>query len=457
VTLGGTRALVHAHRETVALLGAAAMAGALTPAVGWYTGRPLLVPAALAMAVLAVIVVERPAVGLGFAFLTVPLGNLGVAGHPTWAFGLAWTVFVLAAVLWERTGARAVTGGPPLALALIAHLAVLFVGFAVARDATSAYPELRSPVTGFLLFLAMALGIRTRADMRWVLGGIAASVALVGAVAAREYLSGVTTGPAFYVAGQLVPRAAAGFGHPNALGGFFVLMLPFAVVAAVLERRGRWAYAAAAAVGAYGLYCTFSRGALIALLVLPLFFIRWRTLVALVPVGVLLGFELIPGVLRERFATLTRQGSELATRVDFWRAALDIWERHPLAGVGLGGFPQAYAASDLPNRAFLPDSFVVPPPHAHNLELQILATQGLLGLFAFGAVVLLAVRAARRLRTSPDRWSRRLGAASLASVAAFLVHNQLDVTLLEGTGIYFWALLGVLSAVVVLERADARA
>jgi predicted cobalt transporter CbtA len=37
----------------------------------------------------------------------------------------------------------------------------------------------------------------------------------------------------------------------------------------------------------------------------------------------------------------------------------------------------------------------------------------------------------------------------LASLVALLIHNQFDVTLLEGTGMYFWALLGLLSACLI--------
>ena len=151
--------------------------------------------------------------------------------------------------------------------------------------------------------------------------------------------------------------------------------------------------------------------------------------------------------MRERFATLTESGSEVATRVEFWSTAVTIWSEHPIAGVGLGGFPTAYAEARVPGRGFLPGTISKPPPHAHNLFFQELATEGLIGLVSIVIVLGAAIALAVRLRRRADPLARPIGSAALASVVAFLVHNQFDVTLLEGTGIYFWATLGLLSGV----------
>jgi O-antigen ligase len=94
----------------------------------------------------------------------------------------------------------------------------------------------------------------------------------------------------------------------------------------------------------------------------------------------------------------------------------------------------------------LPNTALQPPPHAHNLLLQSLSEQGIIGTLALLAVLAAAFRTALRLRRLEDPALSLLGSAGLASLTAFLVHNQFDVTPLEGTGIYFWALLGLLSA-----------
>jgi O-antigen ligase len=159
-----------------------------------------------------------------------------------------------------------------------------------------------------------------------------------------------------------------------------------------------------------------------------------------------------PGLITERFATANQSGGDLATREDFWNAAEHIWEGHPVLGVGLGGFPGAYASARLPAKQFLPDSVLEPPPHAHNLFLQMLAEQGILGLLSLLAIIGVAVRMALELRRHAERWLRVLGSAMLAALVAFLIHNMFDVTLIEETGIDFWAMLGLLSALSAIGR-----
>jgi O-antigen ligase len=160
-----------------------------------------------------------------------------------------------------------------------------------------------------------------------------------------------------------------------------------------------------------------------------------------------------PELIRERFATGTDSGAELAGRVDFWRVAGVIWSEHPVLGIGLGGFPAAYAEARVPAKEFLPSTLFEPPPHAHSLMLQLLAEQGLLGLVAFGAVFVAALLRTVGLRRSPDGWIRAMGTAALAALVAFFVHNLFDVTLLERTGTYFWGLLGLVSALSILAGA----
>jgi O-antigen ligase len=308
-------------------------------------------------------------------------------------------------------------------------------------------------VTGLLYFIGIALLIRSERQVRWALGGIGAALVLVGLVALRERVTGQVTNVGFFTAqGELVGRVEAGFGHPNALGGFLVILLPFAIAGALLYRRLRVLHLAAVALGVFGIYASFSRGAMIGLVTIPFFFMRGRRVLVLAPVLLAVALLATPGLVRERFETLTQSGSEVATRVDFWTTAVSIWEDHPIFGAGLGQFPTAYAASRVPGRGFLPDSFSEPPPHAHNIFLQFLSTEGLIGFAAFIGILAVAVAAALALRRRRDRVGMVLGSAFLASLAALLIQDQFDVTLLEGTGMYFWALLGLLSACVTHLR-----
>ena len=438
----------------VALAGAGAALGAAFVVVAWAV-HPLLVPGVLALAVLVAATLREPAVGVAAGFLLVPLSNLGVLGQPPWALTTAWGAFLCLLGLWRR---RAGEPLPAFTLAIAAFLVVAIVSFVLSGASANGHPELRSLGTGLLYFTGIALLVRTPRQRMWALGGIAAAVALVGGVAAYERVTGAVTAQAFFTPdGALVGRVAAGFGHPNELGGFLVVLVPFVLAGALVARRGRWAFVAAAALGTYGVYASFSRGALVGLVLVPFFFLRGRRVLVLAPTLALLLALTAPGLVGERFATLTQSGSEVATRVDFWRTAAEIWQQNPVLGAGLGQFPQAYAESRLPGRGFLPGTLSEPPPHAHNLLLQTAATEGLLGLVVLLAILAAAISVALRLRRSDDRSTAVFGSAAVAFLAAFLIHNQFDVTLLEGTGIYVWALLGLIAGAWTPGRRDGTA
>lgn len=436
---------------SVALAAAGAAVGATFAVVAWAV-HPLLLPGVLALAVLVAATLREPAVGVAAGFLLVPLSNFGVLGNPPWALTTVWGAFLCVLGLWRRRAGQPL---PPLTLAIAAFVVVAGVTFVLGGASTNGYPELRSLTTGLLYFTGIALLVRTPRQRMWALSGVAATVALVGGVAAYERATGAVTAQAFFTPdGALVGRVAAGFGHPNELGGFLVVLLPFVLAGVVMARRGRWPFAAAAALGTYGVYASFSRGALVGLVLVPFFFLRGRRVLVLAPALALLLALTTPGLIGERFATLTESGSEVATRIDFWRTAADIWQQSPVLGVGLGRFPEAYAESQLPGRGFLPGTLSEPPPHAHNLLLQTAATEGLVGLVALLLILGSAVTVVLRLRRSDDRGVAIFGSAALAFLAAFLIHNQFDVTLLEGTGIYVWALLGLVAGAWTHVRRD---
>jgi O-antigen ligase len=436
---------------TPALAAAAMLLGAAYAASAWQVS-PWVLPALLAGIALVAVTLHRAEIGVAAAFLLVPLSNLGLTGRPPWLLTSVWALFLCTLGLWRHWGEW-----PRLTTPVLVNLVVALVAFTVGGAVSNGLSEIRAGVVGLLYFLGLALLLRTRRQIMWALGGIAAAIVLVGLLAVRERISGAPASVAFFTPdGELVGRVLAGFGQPNELGGFLVLLIPFALAGALLPSRARILHVAAVLLGVFGIYASFSRGALIALVAVPFLFMRGRRLLWLAPLLTTAALLATPGLVKERFATLTQSGSEVATRVDFWVTAVDIWETHPILGAGVGQFPAAYAASRVPGRGFLPNSSGEPPPHAHNLLLQYLATEGLIGLLALLTILGSAAAAALSLRRRGGRTASLLGGAFLASLVALLIHNQFDVTLLEGTGMYFWALLGLLAASVAhLEPEDA--
>src|SRR5439155_1737395 len=90
---------------------------------------------------------------------------------------------------------------------------------------------------------------------------------------------------------------------------------------------------------------TYSRGALVGLLALPLLALRNpRTWPVLAGALVLIAL-LAPGGWRGRVENAgSLQAPEIATRVDIWAAATDAFEQRPLLGWGLNNFPRAYVS-----------------------------------------------------------------------------------------------------------------
>ncbi len=105
-----------------------------------------------------------------------------------------------------------------------------------------------------------------------------------------------------------------------------------------------------------------------------------------------------------------------SARYDYYRVALDLFEEHPVAGIGAGNFGQDYLA-----RGRVGES----PSSPHSTELRALVQGGLVGaaLLAVALAAALAAALANARRPGPG------GAAAAGSALAFiywLAHGSVD-------------------------------
>jgi O-antigen ligase len=112
----------------------------------------------------------------------------------------------------------------------------------------------------------------------------------------------------------------------------------------------------------------------------------WRGTVA-AAAGVSLLFvvlTVVPGPFQQRMLQMSREASNLATapatpgtslglRLEYYRLTLEIIRDHPLAGVGTGGFPKAYAAKARERGSY-------EGRNPHNEYLLVMAQNGMIGL-----------------------------------------------------------------------------
>ena len=131
------------------------------------------------------------------------------------------------------------------------------------------------------------------------------------------------------------------------------------------------------------------------------------------------------------------------TRPELWRAALRLWWRHPLWGVGPDNFRRAYPQA-LSRVSRDPAASYDPRIHANSLYFETLADLGLAGICA---LALLMVTVARTAWRSLSALAAPVAAAYAIAVGTFFVHGLLD-WFLEFTPTYglYWLLLAHLVA-----------
>ncbi|MGX6450048.1 O-antigen ligase family protein, partial [Patulibacter sp. S7RM1-6] len=203
-------------------------------------------------------------------------------------------------------------------------------------------------------------------------------------------------------------RLNVGITDPNYLAADIVAAL--AIVAGLVGvpavRRWRPALLAAVPVLLYGLVATQSRGGIVAAAVAVLAAIvllrghRRRVLAGVAIALVLLGAFLVAQP--RAVERLTQDDTTGTGRTDIWRVAARVAADHPLLGVGSGNFVVVQPSyADAVGALDRPGMIVDTPLVAHDVWLQALAENGVVGLgllaAAFLGGVAASLAAARRL------------------------------------------------------------
>ncbi len=113
-----------------------------------------------------------------------------------------------------------------------------------------------------------------------------------------------------------------------------------------------------------------------------------------------------------RFSTLDPE-----ERPDYWRVAIDLFEDHPLVGVGVGNFERHYTE----RRHEAKHSRYV-----HSIPLRALSEGGIVGAALLLALVLALIAAAISARRGADPSSQAILAVAVASGFYLLLHGSVD-------------------------------
>ncbi|MEO0755524.1 MAG: O-antigen ligase family protein [Cyanobacteria bacterium J06648_16] len=258
-------------------------------------------------------------------------------------------------------------------------------------------------------------------------------------------------------------------GHHNFSGGYFVLVLPLAAgLARAAKGWQRWAYSVATLVTAAALYSTGSRGAWLGALVILVVALGQRvrksegrarrraiaiTLTALGLATLLLASNprvrtLVGSVsLRPELTQVVADGPT-RDRIYMAQAAVNIFERHPLTGVGPGNLGRVYDRY----RPIAAGTGLKQVQQLHNTPLNLLSELGLIGfgvLYIWGLSCLLRLwLKLRRTLTDPVQQILLgcLGLGGLGYGVSSLTDYQLENIPIALT------LTGMLAALVKLQN-----
>ena len=455
-----------APRRAAQLAGwaAAAAAAALCGlAYGWsaYSLDPLVLPLVLLAGGAVALGAWRLEWGIALLLVLTPFAENAELSDPGSArlriLLIGWAALLVGIEAARLAAREEHLSAPPLARAATAFAAAAAVGVAVSSDFGAAAGKLLTLLGSILIFAAIALSLRDWRRLEIVLAGALAAGLLVSAHAIYQKLTGDLSRVGFVDgSGTVEYRVTSTFSHPNQLAGFVVILVPLAIALAPRFTR-RWLRIMAYVLVPLALAAiifTYSRGALVGLLALSLLAVRSPRLWPVLCAGLVAIALLAPGVWRDRVAGAGSLSSpEIASRVDIWSAAVDGFAQRPVLGWGLNNFREVYVSLERPGRGYLGSGAFDVPETAHNLYLNTLAEQGLLGLAALIVLGIGILRMTVALRGSPDARIRALGWGLLGTLIVVAAHNAFDVTLVDPkTSVLIWTLLGVGAAAVAHRR-----
>jgi putative inorganic carbon (HCO3(-)) transporter len=356
--------------------------------------------------------------------------------------GYAVALLIIAAVaaaitlsaLLVRRGWRALFE-PPLTGPLLAMIATASLAGAIGVSLRASLFEVICEIGNFIAFVAI---VWNAADER-VRRALLASYFVTGIAATIFGVSLTLTRHPPEMFAYQHGRAAGTFLQPNEFGGYLLFFVALGLAQAAAPPLLRRLGAAAAVVGVIALALSVSRAAWLGLLIgLPV--LIWRfgraakiAYVCAAVVALVLGTT--------TFRDVAHDPSENPSRIAVWQGAARMAERFALTGVGPLGFSKVYPALKQPDAA-------VDEVHAHDLPLNVLIENGVLGLAAFVWAVVAGVREARRTirRIPPDDRERVL--LFYALVAAFIASALQNVIDVVSTFVFllWWPMLGLMIA-----------
>jgi len=352
---------------------------------------------------------------------------------------LLWLLLTYGRAAVPHTRLHAAVAGVGLVTAVAALFAA--VPFSAVFGEQDRYLGLTFLLDMILLYLAVAVAVRTERDVEILLGAIVVAGVVAGGYAIMQTLG---LDP-FAWAADARGRPFATFGNPDQFGHFISVLFGVLVGAAVgATRRGRRAVAAVSAAGTLGLAAIVAtRGTLVGIAAAVASIVTARrparrAALAGLGLSVLVVAALLVTPLGQR-AVATVDSGVLPDRIPLWAIAARATLARPLLGYG----PDNFRAAFVGNRTA--DSLAIlgagPQTSAHDWVLDGSVMTGLLGLAALLAMIGFGTLELLRLA----RIRPAVGIALLGGWSAYWANGLVDVGSVA-VGWYPWLALGVVAA-----------
>jgi len=353
----------------------------------------------------------RPRVALYLMTFCIPWGSLDYINLSTLRLDSADILVVFLVVGWLmqwvlpaqlRAQQRAEVQVPRyLALALLALLATMLLSTVVAINVKDSLKEISKWLEVLAIVLIGSQYLKTRRQI-WAIVVLIIVAGITQAIFGY-FQAGFNLGPQSFIRGASL-RVYGTFDQPNPFAAYINMPLSIAIALALLarDRLTRLLAGVSSVMLGYALLLSQSRGGEIALIAALAFIVlvgmpRMRTLMRLGIVPILAGIEaallgFLPsslyttglkflGLVQISLSSPSAQDYSTAERLAHWIAGLHMYFDHPLLGVGIGNYPDAYAPYHV-------TIFLDPLGHAHNYYINIAAEMGTIGLVVYLLFVL---------------------------------------------------------------------
>lgn len=291
----------------------------------------------------------------------------------------------------------------------------------------------------------------------------AAAMAVIAAVGVQQGVKGVPVNYSYtdVAANAGMPgRVYSWYENPNTFAQVLVLLIPLALALILGSKtlRGKLFGAAASALGVVALLMTYSRASWVGLAVAAVVFLFfWKR--KLLPGLLLLGLVCLPllpdAILNRVLSIFNTKDTSTMSRMPLFQAGMELIERRPIRGAGLGTSAVRLAIAEL-NTTHNKIAFV----HSHNLYLQLWLETGILGLVTFVAAMFSGTKEAARAVQGDDcpRQVKLVALTAMAAILGTLVSSMADyIWNYPRVMVIFWFVFALMLAGVKLAKKSARA